>query len=59
MAVLGYLPKLKRSLGVAFGAHFQHDFFFHKNVPYLILYQLTKLQCPNFFPSQDVKQKVL
>ena len=60
MAVLGYLPKLKRSLDVAFGAHFQHDFFFfHKNVPYLILYQLTKFQCPNFFPSQGIKQNVL
>ena len=26
MAVLGYLPKLKRGLGLAFGAHFLHDF---------------------------------
>ena len=26
MAVLGYLPKLKVGLGLAFGAHFQHDF---------------------------------
>ena len=26
MAVLGYLAKLKRDLGLAFGAHFQHDF---------------------------------
>ena len=26
MAVLGYLPKLKRDLGLAFGAHFLHDF---------------------------------
>ena len=26
MAVLGYLAKLKRDLGQAFGAHFQHDF---------------------------------
>ena len=26
MAVLGYLAKLKRGLGLAFGAHFQHDF---------------------------------
>ena len=59
MAVLGCLPKLKRSLDVAFGAHFQHDLFFHENVPYLILYQLTKFQCPNFFPSQDIKQNVL
>ena len=26
MAVLGHLPKLKRDLGLAFGAHFLHDF---------------------------------
>ena len=26
MAVFGYLAKLKRDLGLAFGAHFQHDF---------------------------------
>ena len=25
MAVLGYLPKLKRGLGLAFGAHFLYD----------------------------------
>ena len=35
MAVLGYLPKLKRGLGLAFGALFVHDFSI-KNVPYLI-----------------------
>ena len=26
MAALGYLPKLKRSLGLAFGVHYLHDF---------------------------------
>ena len=26
MAVLGYFTKLKRGLGLAFGAHFLHDF---------------------------------
>ena len=26
MAVLGYLPKLYRGLGLAFAAHFLHDF---------------------------------
>ena len=26
MAVLGYLRKLKRSVGLAFGANFLHDF---------------------------------
>ena len=27
MAVLGYLEKSKRGLGLTFGAHFLHDFF--------------------------------
>ena len=27
MALLGYLVKLKRDLGLAFGAHFLHDFY--------------------------------
>ena len=26
LAILGYLPKLKRGPGLAFGAHFLHDF---------------------------------
>ena len=26
MAALGYLPKLKKNLGLAFGAFFLHDF---------------------------------
>ena len=58
MAVLGYLAKLKRDTGLAFRAHFLHDFF-HKNVPYLILYQWTKFQCHTLFLSQDSKQNVL
>ena len=58
MALLGYLRKLKRGQGLAFGAHFLHDFF-HKSVAYLILYQWTKFQCHNLFISQDIKQNVL
>ena len=27
MPVLCYLPKLKKSLGLAFGSHFLHDFY--------------------------------
>ena len=27
MANLGYLPKLKRGMALAFGSHFLHDFF--------------------------------
>ena len=57
MAVLGYLPKLKGGLGLAFGAHFLHDF--HKNVFCLILYQQTKFHCHTSFPSQGIKQNVL
>ena len=53
MAVLGYLAKLKRGLGLAFGSHFLHNFFCN-NVPYLILYQWTKFQCH----SQDITQNV-
>ena len=57
MAVLSYLPKLKRGLGLAFGAYFLPNF--HKDVPYLILYLWTNFQCHNFIPSQDIKQNVL
>ena len=58
MSVLGYLAKLKRSLGLTFGEHFLHDFF-HKNVPYLILYQWPKFQCRTLFLSEDTKQNML
>ena len=55
MAVLGCLEKLKSDLGLAFGVHFLHGFF-HKNVPQLILYQLTKFQCHiSFFSSRYQK----
>ena len=53
MTVLGYLAKLKRGLGLAFEAHF------HKNVPYLILYQWTRFQCHTLLIFQDIKQNVL
>ena len=49
MAVLGYLPKFKRGLGIAFGI------LFHKIDLYLILCQLTKFQCHALFPSQNTK----
>ena len=32
---------------------------FHKNVPYLILYQWAKFQCHSLLLSQDIKQNVL
>ena len=58
MAVLGYLAKLEKGLGLSFQAHFLHDFPI-KNVPYLILYQLTKFQRHTLFLSQDIKQNLL
>ena len=59
MDVKGYLAKLKRDLELAFGANFRYVFFFHKNVPYLLLYQWTKFQYHTLFLSQDIKQNVL
>ena len=41
MGVLVYLPKLKCSL--------LFNILYHKNVPYLILYELTSFQCHTFF----------
>ena len=34
MAVLGYLQKLKRSLGLAFGIHFLHESSLDENKGY-------------------------
>ena len=57
MVVLDYLAKLKRGLGIAFGAHFLHDF--SMKMLYLILYQWTTFQCHTSFLSQDIKHNVL
>ena len=58
MAVLGYLPKLKRGLRPASGTHFLHDFLIKI---FLIEYSINghNFQCHNFFPSQDTRQNVL
>ena len=53
MAVLGYLPKLKGGLRLAFGAHFLHNFWI-KMFFYLTLYQRAKFQCHTSFPSQNI-----
>ena len=45
MAVLGYIAKLKRSLGLAFGAHFLHDFSIKM---FLILYSINGQSLPFF-----------
>ena len=55
MAVLNYLPKLLRGLGLAFAAHFLHNFYY-KNVLYLTLHLWAGFQCHTFYPSQDIKQ---
>ena len=58
MAVLGYLPKLKRDLGLAFGAHFLHDFSINVSL-FNVSYVLMQSFCHTFFPSEDIKQNVL
>ena len=57
MAVLGYLPLLKRGVGLTFCAHFLHNLLI--KVSYLVFYLWTKFQWHTFFPSQDIKQNVL
>ena len=52
MAVLFYLPKLKRSLGLACGANVLHDF----SIKMFLIYSI---QWHNFFPSQNIKQNEL
>ena len=58
MAVLGYLAKLKRDLGLRFGAHFHHHF---STKMFLTEYSINmdkKFQCHTLFFSQDIKQNV-
>ena len=55
MAVLGYLPKLYRGLGLAFGAYSLHDFSIKMfSIKYSINGQ--SFNVIPFFPSQDIKQ---
>ena len=58
MAVLGYLPKLKRDLELAFGTHFLYDFFIKM---FFIPYSSNgrSFNVISFLPSQDNKQNVL
>ena len=53
MAVLSYLTKLKRDLGLAFVACFLHDFSIN-----IFLNQLTKFQCHTFISSEDINQNI-
>ena len=54
----GLFTKIKKGSGTSFWCIFS-AWFFHKNVPYLILYQWPKFQCHTFVHSQDIKQNVL
>ena len=54
----GSFTKIKKGSGTGFWCTFS-AWFFHKNVPYLILYQWPKFQCHTFPLSQDIKQNVL
>ena len=58
MVVLGYLPKLKRNLGLAFGAHFLHNFSIKM---FLIEYTINgqSFNVILFSSSQNIKQNVL
>ena len=44
----------QKGSGISFWCIFP-AWLFHTNAPFLILYQLTKLQYHIFFPSQDIK----
>ena len=52
------LSKIKKGSAANFWCTFS-AWFFHKNIPYLILYQWIKFQCHTLFLSQDIKQNML
>ena len=54
----GLLSKIKKGSGASIWWTFSARFF-HKNVPYLILYQWTKFQCYILFLSQDTNKMLL
>ena len=48
---------IKKGSGTSFWYTFS-EWFVHKNIPYLILYQWIKFQCHTFFHFKDIKQDV-
>ena len=54
----GLFSKIKKGSGASFWCIFI-EWFFHKSVSCLILYEWTKFQCHTLFLSQDIKQVVL
>ena len=57
MAVLGYLAKLKRDPGLAFGVHFLH--VFSVNMFLINFLSMDKVSVSHLFLFQDIKQNVL
>ena len=57
MAVLGYLAKLKKGLGVAFGAHFLHDFSIKSSL--FSSSSMDKVSMSHLIFFQDIKQNML
>ena len=57
MVVLGYLPNLKRALGLAFGSCFLHDFSTKQSL--LNTLSINKVSMSYLFRFQDIKQNVL
>ena len=53
----GLFAEIKKGSRTSIQATLSLDFF-HKNVAYLILCQLTKFQDQTYFPYQDIKQHV-
>ena len=51
----GLFTKFKKGRGISFW-YIYFTCVFHKNAPYLILYQMTKLQCNIFW--QDIKKMI-
>ena len=58
MALLGYLPKLKRSLGLDFEANFCMTFPLKWSLFNTLSIENISISYP-FFPSQDIEQNVL
>ena len=54
----GLFTKIKKGSVTCFWFTFS-AWFYHKSIPYLILYHCPKFQSHTFFPSQDIKQNVL
>ena len=50
---LGYLPKLKRGLGLAFGSHFPHDFSIKCSLFNTLF--MDKVLMSYLPPSEDIK----